>query len=115
MAGSTIGLGLARQEQLLALLGQADQRHVVEAHRVHDLARGADLALAAVDDHQVRHAPAQLLGAPLLRGHAAREAARSTSWWLAKSLGPWTVLMRKRRYSPDRGRPSSNTTMLPTV
>ena len=37
-----------------------------------------------------------------------------TSWWLAKSLGPWTVLIRNRRYSPVVGLPSSKTTMLPT-
>ena len=44
----------------------------------------------------------------------ARKRRRSTSWWLATSFGPSTVLMRNRRYSPDRGLPSSNTTMLPT-
>ena len=44
----------------------------------------------------------------------ARNRRRRTSWWLAKSLGPSTVLMRNRRYSPLRGLPSSKTTMLPT-
>ena len=39
---------------------------------------------------------------------------RSTSWWLAKSFGPSTDLIRNRRYSPVRGRPSSNTTIEPT-
>ena len=29
-----------------------------------------------------------------------RKRRRRTSWWLAKSFGPWTVLIRKRRYSP---------------
>jgi hypothetical protein len=39
---------------------------------------------------------------------------RRTSWWLAKSFGPLTVLILNRRYSPERGLPSSKTTMLPT-
>ncbi len=52
---------------------------------------------------------------PSSPGFAYRNRRRSTSWWLAKSLGPWTPLTWNRRYSPVRGRPSSNTTMLPTV
>ena len=46
---------------------------------------------------------------------AFRNRRRSTSWWLATSFWPSTVLIRKRRYSPVRGRPSSKTTMLPTL
>ena len=63
------------QEQLLALLGQAGQGQVVQAQLVEHLARRADLALAAVDDDQVGHAPAQLLGATLLGIERTPEAA----------------------------------------
>ena len=77
--------------------------------------RGADLALAAVDDDEVGHPPAQLLRAPLLAASERAKRRRSTSWWLAKSSVPSTVRTRKRRYSPLRGRPSSNTTIVPTV
>ena len=66
MAGRTIGSDLAGQEQLLALLGQAGQRQVVQAQFVEDLLGRAHLALAAVDDDQVRHRPATLLVRPLL-------------------------------------------------
>ena len=74
-----------------------------------------DLAPSAVHDDQVGHRPAALLlGAPPRPLFAPRNRRRSTSWWLAKSLAPSTVLIRNRRYSPVRGRPSSNTTMLAT-
>ena len=43
-----------------------------------------------------------------------RNRRRRTSWWLAKSFGPVTVLILNRRYSPELGLPSSKTTMLPT-
>ena len=56
--------GRPRQEQLLAFLGQSRQGQVVQAELVEDLLGGADLALAAVDDHEIRHRPAEgLLGA----------------------------------------------------
>ena len=42
--GEHHGIGPVRQDQLLALLGQADQRQVVEAQLVEHLLRGADLA-----------------------------------------------------------------------
>ena len=74
VAGSTIGVAQAGQEQLLALLGQPGHGQVVQAQLVEHHAGGADLALAAVDDDEVGHAPAQLLGAPLLRIERAPEA-----------------------------------------
>ncbi len=46
-------LGPAGQEELLALLGQAGQRQVVQPELVEDLPGGADLARAAVDDDEV--------------------------------------------------------------
>ena len=66
VGGRTIGSGRSGQEQLLALLGQAGERQVVQPELVEDLLGGAHLALAAVDDHEVRHRPAALLLAPLL-------------------------------------------------
>ena len=66
VAGRTIGSVRSGQEQLLAFLGQAGQRQVVQAELVEDLLGGTDLALAAVDDDEVRHRPATLLLAPLV-------------------------------------------------
>ena len=54
------------EEQLLALLRQADDRQVVEAQLVEHLLGGVHLAPAAVDDHEVGHRPATLLLDPLL-------------------------------------------------
>ena len=109
-------LGASGQEHLLALLGQADERQVVQAELIEHLAGGADLALAAVDDDQVGQPPAQLLGAPLLRPQRAAEAAAQDLPVAREVVGAAArVRTRKRRYSPLRGRPSSKTTMLPTV
>ena len=66
VGGRTTGVGAAGQEQLLALLGEPRQRQVVEAQLVEDLLGRGDLALAAVDDHEVGHRPAELLGFALL-------------------------------------------------
>src|SRR4029079_291086 len=46
--GQDDGHGRVREEQLLALLGQAGERQVVEPELVEDGLGGADLALAAV-------------------------------------------------------------------
>src|SRR5437868_378999 len=54
---------------------EARQRQIVEANPVEDLHRGADLALAAVDDHEVGQAPAQLFSAALLTQSRAMEPA----------------------------------------
>ena len=67
-------VGATGQEQLLAFLGQAGQRDIVEAELGEDLGRGADLALAAVDDHQVGQPPAELLGTALLGRRCPPEA-----------------------------------------
>ena len=109
-------LALPGQEELLALLGQAGQGQVVQAELVEDLAGRADLALAAVDDDEVGQAPAQLLGGSLLggRGRAGSGGAAPPGGWRSRP-GRTTSRMRKRRYSPVRGWPSSKTTMLPTV
>ena len=85
---------------------------------VQDAPRGVDLAQTAVDHDEVGQAPAQLLGDPLLRLERAVEAAAQHLAVAGVVVGrpeprPWST--RKRRYSPLRGRPSSNTTMLPTV
>ena len=66
----------AGQEQLLALLGQPDERQVVQAELVEDGLGRRDLALPAVDDHEVRELPAQLLGAALVAGLRPAEAAQ---------------------------------------
>ena len=58
-------LGAAGAEELLALLGQARQRQIVQAELVEDLAGGADLSATAVDDDEVRQPPAQLFRGPL--------------------------------------------------
>ena len=63
------------EEQLLALLGQADDRQVVEAQLVEHLLGGVHLARAAVDDHEVGHRPATLLLDPLLARLRPVEAA----------------------------------------
>ena len=75
LAGSTSGVVDAGQEHLLAFLGQSEGGHVVQAQLVEHLARGVDLAHAAVDDDQVRQPPAQLLGDPLLCLERPVEAA----------------------------------------
>ena len=62
------------QEQLLALLRRSRERQVVEAELVEHRAGGADLALAAVDDDEVGQAPAELLGAALVRAQGSPEA-----------------------------------------
>ena len=115
VGGSTIGSGAAGQEQLLALLGQAGQRQVVQPELVEDRLGRADLALAAVDDDEVRHRPAALLLAALLARPGHPEPAAQdllVAGEVVRALRP--VLIRNRRYSPLRGLPSSNTTMLPT-
>src|SRR5439155_6910214 len=59
-------LGDSRKDQLLALLRESGERQVVEAELVEDLLRGVHLGAAAVDDHEVRHLPAALLGRALV-------------------------------------------------
>ena len=46
---------MPRHEYLLVLLGQANRWHLGHAQLVQHLERGAELALAAVDDNQIRH------------------------------------------------------------
>ena len=47
-------LALAGPEEFFVLFGQAEGRHRGQPHRFHHLARRRQLALAAVDQHQVR-------------------------------------------------------------
>ena len=73
--GQHDGVAATGQEELLALLGDPGQRQVVEPELVEHRARGADLALAAVDDDEVGQAPAELLGAALVGTERAPEAS----------------------------------------
>ena len=106
VAGSTIGSARPGQEQLLALLRQPGQRQVVQPQLVEDRLRRADLTLAAVDDDQVRHRPAELLRTALVprprppepaaqhllvAGEVVR--ARTVRSEPAVLAGPWLALL----------------------
>ena len=87
---------LAGQENLLALLGQPDHRHLIQQiELLQHLDRHAELALAAVHDQQVgQHRPlgdaaraALLPGSPSCGSTARRKRRRSTSRIDAKSSG----------------------------
>ena len=52
-------------------LGDADHRHIVDAHVLHDLADGGQLALAAVDQEQVGPFAALAVGVFLLEPREA--------------------------------------------
>src|SRR5207247_580735 len=60
--------GAALDEQLLVLLGQADDRNLGEIEFLHYLEGGAELAFATVDDDQVRDLRPRFGGAILSAG-----------------------------------------------
>src|SRR5206468_4270409 len=62
-------------EELLTLLGDTGEGQVVQPELVENAFRRPDLRLAAVDQDQVRHRPATLLGRALVAGACAAEPA----------------------------------------